>query len=63
MYTFESSEYERLLTLATCRCNRHHILAGRDDEPGPRCVKCGRLRNAGQWLALRYRNAARAVVA
>jgi hypothetical protein len=37
-------EWERLLRLATCRCNGHHILAPPDDPPGPRCVKCGRLR-------------------
>jgi hypothetical protein len=27
-----------------CRCNGHHIAAGRGDEPSPRCIKCGHRR-------------------
>src|SRR5215212_1676774 len=44
MLRFEAGEYERLLRLATCRCNGTHILAGHGDEPSPRCVKSRRQR-------------------
>lgn len=52
MLTLEPGEHDRLRALVTCNGRHAVILAGRDDEPGPRCVKCGRLRTTGPGLPL-----------